>query len=438
MVTAIVETPRPPPARAPRPARPGRWLAGWAALVAAAAAWGTVAVSGTGQGLGAAPLVGRWDGRGDVRLLGAVALAAAAVALGPRLARTARWPAVALGTGAAASAWAALLAAGEGWATRFESPVDYLPFATGIDSPFGFLGTFTERAADYPVHVKGHPPGATLVFWALDRVGLSGPGWAGVAVVIAWGVAAGAVVVALAGTAGRDSARRAAPFLALAPGAVWAAFSADAFFAAAVAVGLALVVSATGRRDRPGRWLAAGGGAVLGSALHLTYGAVPLLLVAAAVVVRRRRWDLILPAAIGAAAVTALFVAGGFWWLDGLELTRAEYRAGIASRRPWPYHLLVGNPAAFALAAGPALALALGRIRRADPGPWLLAAAALAAVAVADASGLSKGEVERIWLPFLPWVLSATATLPDGWVRPALAAQAGTGLALQVLVRSPW
>ena len=34
----------------------------------------------------------------------------------------------------------------------------------------------------------------------------------------------------------------------------------------------------------------------------------------------------------------------------------------------------------------------------------LLVGAAVVVVAVADASGMSKAEVERIWLPFVPWL----------------------------------
>ena len=32
---------------------------------------------------------------------------------------------------------------------------------------------------------------------------------------------------------------------------------------------------------------------------------------------------------------------------------------------------------------------------------------------------MSKGEVERIWLPFVPWLLIACALLPERWRRPA-------------------
>jgi hypothetical protein len=46
----------------------------------------------------------------------------------------------------------------------------------------------------------------------------------------------------------------------------------------------------------------------------------------------------------------------------------------------------------------------------------LPAVAALAAMALATASNLSKGEVERIWLPFAMWLLVLAALLPRGRV----------------------
>ncbi|CCH19171.1 Protein of unknown function [Micromonospora lupini str. Lupac 08] len=64
----------------------------------------------------------------------------------------------------------------------------------------------------------------------------------------------------------------------------------------------------------------------------------------------------------------------------------------------------------------------------------LLPLAALVAVLGADLSGLSKAEVERIWLPFVVWLLVATARLPQGSRRWWLAAQALTALAVNHLV----
>ena len=59
-------------------------------------------------------------------------------------------------------------------------------------------------------------------------------------------------------------------------------------------------------------------------------------------------------------------------------------------------------------------------------------------MAVSDASGLVLGETERIWLPFLVWLLPATATLPPRTQRFWLACSALVAIAVEVVVRSPW
>ncbi|MEU4366006.1 hypothetical protein [Micromonospora chersina] len=64
----------------------------------------------------------------------------------------------------------------------------------------------------------------------------------------------------------------------------------------------------------------------------------------------------------------------------------------------------------------------------------LLPAAAALAVASADLSGMSKAEVERIWLPFVVWLLVAAAHLPPPARRWWLAAQALTALAVNHLL----
>ena len=46
-----------------------------------------------------------------------------------------------------------------------------------------------------------------------------------------------------------------------------------------------------------------------------------------------------------------------------------------------------------------------------------LCAAAALAVLVADPSGLSKAEVERIWLPFAVWLIARTGLLPARQTR---------------------
>jgi hypothetical protein len=88
------------------------------------------------------------------------------------------------------------------------------------------------------------------------------------------------------------------------------------------------------------------------------------------------------------------------------------------------------NLACTVFIVGPATVAGLRRAgvaladRRSRPGVRLavLVFAALAALLVADLSGMSKAETERIWLPFAMWLLAAGAFLnrPRVW----LAAQA--------------
>jgi hypothetical protein len=65
-----------------------------------------------------------------------------------------------------------------------------------------------------------------------------------------------------------------------------------------------------------------------------------------------------------------------------------------------------------------------------------LVSAALLALLVADLSGMSKAETERIWLPFALWLLPACAflTRPRIW----LTAQALLALFLNHLLLTGW
>ena len=51
---------------------------------------------------------------------------------------------------------------------------------------------------------------------------------------------------------------------------------------------------------------------------------------------------------------------------------------------------------------------------------------------------MSKGEVERIWLPFVPWLLISCTLLPERWRRVGLALQVVTALAVQHLLATGW
>ncbi|MBA3283352.1 MAG: hypothetical protein H0U29_14095 [Acidimicrobiia bacterium] len=300
-----------------------------------------------------------------------------------------------------------------GLSTRFEYPAVVEQVDRVGVGPF--IDTFTdpEVLAGYPIHVQGHPLGAALTFVGLDRVGLGGTIGGSAFLLVVGATTVPAVLITMREVAGERRARQGAPFLILAPALIWTVTSADALYAAVGAWAVALVVLATGDHRSPSQriFMGVSGGMLFGLGIHLSYGLPPLVLVPVAVAVARRRWSVLGWAALGGAAMVAAWSAAGFWWFDGLAATRARYVAGVATRRPYAYFALLGNPAAVAVALGPAVAVAFARVR--DRRLWVLAGGALAAMAAADLSGLSKGEVERIWLPFVPWVLVLCAGLAD-------------------------
>ncbi len=117
----------------------------------------------------------------------------------------------------------------------------------------------------WTTHVAGHPPLVTLVFWLLDRVGLGGGFWAGALCILVGSTVSVALPIILRELGAPAAARRLVPFMALFPGAVWMAVSADGLFAGVAISGLALTcLGAVRRRHRlePGRRSAARGGRV--------------------------------------------------------------------------------------------------------------------------------------------------------------------------------
>jgi hypothetical protein len=384
------------------------------------------------------PLVGVPDLRVGAGLLPAIALAVAAVRWAPVLAQRLRWSALLLATWAAGAAWAVALAASAGvdaisapLRTRYE----YLGAVPSVDGPGSFLSGFVDALPTYPTHVKGHPPGMMLVLWLLDATGLGGAEIAAALVIGVGALAAPAALVALRTVAGEHWARRAAPFVAFTPAALWIATSADGLFAGVAACGVTLAVLALyAEQTRRGLALGLAAGLVFGGALMLSYGIAPLGAVVLAVALTRRGWRPLLVVGAGVASVFAAFAAAGFWWPDGLAATSALYHGGNAALRPYAPFLLI-SLAAFALALGPAAAAGIAHLK--DRRVWLIVGAALASLAAADLSGLSRGETERIWLIFVPWIGLAAAALVvhrRGW----LAAQLALAIILQATVRSPW
>ncbi len=391
--------------------------------------------------LGWPPLIAHWEPSVPSRAVLPVVVGVALVWGLPWAAARVQWWLLLVGSWAASAAFATTLAAVDGWdavAAPLETGYEYRAVLGDIDrlGAREFVSTFVARIADYPTHVRGHPVAGPLVFWLQERVGLAGPRWSAAVVIVVGTSSVVSVAVAVRSVVGEAAARRVVPFLVAVPALVWVATSMDALFAGVIAAAIALFAVATA--DRGPRSdvaaLVAGGAAAL--ALHLSYGAAVMLLPAVVVVVARRRVRPLLVGAVGALVVTAAFAASGFWWFDGLQATRDEYVKGAGRFRPFWYFALLGNPGAFLVALGPAIPVALARLR--DRRLWAVAGGALLGVVLADLSGLSKGEVERIWLPFVPWLAAATAVFPSRPARWWLAAEVAAAVVLQLVLESPW
>jgi methylthioxylose transferase len=389
----------------------------------------------------AAPLVGTFDLRVSGRLLASLTVGTVVVLGGPRLVEEVGWRALLLMSAVAAAAWAvslALVDGVQGLTSPLEARTEYLADVANVGSPGAFLSTFVDRIGDYSIHVQGHPPGMLLLLSALDRVGLGGSGWAAALCIAGGAAAVPAVLVAVREVAGEEIARRATPFLVIAPAAIWIATSADAFFMGVSAWAVALVVLATGRHGRRSDVYALAGGLLFGAAAFLSYGLVLLAVVPAGVAWHRRRFRPLALAATGAAPLFLAFFTAGFWWVAGLLATRQQYFAGVGSRRPY-LDFLVANAACLAIVLGPAVVVALTRVR--DRRLWLLVGGALVVLGAAMISGMSKGEVERIWLPFAIWLLPAGAVLAAGRRHVAtgwLGVQATAAIVVATAVKTSW
>jgi methylthioxylose transferase len=424
-------------------------VAGGALLIGAAAVAGRMLLArGVDLLLPFPPLLAQWLPHLGPGTPIAAVTAVAVVAWGPALAATLPWRRLLLAAWGTAAVWTLGLALVDGWqrgiVERLSSGEEYLHDIPRVRGIREMLATFadhilTDQPVHWTTHVGAHPPGVFGVYVVLDRVGLGGGGAAGVVTVLVGASACAAVAVTLRALGAEGVARRALPFGVLLPGAVWVGVSADGMFAAALAWGVALVaVGATGAGVRADT-AAVGGGAVVGSTLYLSYGLVLGLLLPATVLLVTRDRRAATLSAVGAAVVTLAFTAAGFWWVTGYDRVRVIYAASIAASRPYSYFVWA-NLAAFSLAIGPAVYAGARRAAatpRALPGAaGLLMLAALAAVAVADLTGLSKGEVERIWLPFAVWPVVPCALLPRP--RAWLGAQALLALVVNHLLLTVW
>ncbi len=329
-------------------------------------------------------------------------------------------------------------------------PTEYLSNLASAPPAGEFVRHFVDDIDRYSVHVRGHPPGFVLVLKVLHHAGLTGA-WPVVALsIIAAAVTPIAVVVAVWRVAGSDWARRCTPLLVVAPYALWMITSADAVYAATGAWGVAtFVLGVYSRGWRSVLWGACSG-ALLGALLFMTYGGAVFLLVPLVAAVfgfkhnRRNAMFAIASATAVIVGITALFAVTGFWWLAGATETKRQYWAGTAQFRPFAY-FAIANLAVSAVAIGPAGVAGMNRLwrQRRTVGPIVAVVAAGAlALLVAHLSQYSRGEVERIWLLFFPWLLVAGAMLVTRTnartAAIAVGAQTIVAVLLQAMLVSKW
>ncbi|MFB6707415.1 hypothetical protein ACFCW6_22205 [Streptomyces sp. NPDC056333] len=409
------------------------------------------------------PLLASWYPHTGPGTPAAVVVAAAVVAYGPGLADRLPWRGLLATAWAASLVWIVSLAMIDGWgrgiADRLTTKHEYLQVIDRFGDIGAALRGFTGhiligRPDNWPAHVAGHPPGATLTFVLLDRIGLGGGGWAGVWCIVLGGSAVVAVLIAVRALADERLARGAAPFLVLAPMAVWTGASADGYFAAVAAWSVALLaVAATRRPHSPAAAAAAlGSGLLYGLTCYLSYGLTLIALLLLTVLLLTRTARPVPLFLLGALVVPVAFTLAGFNWWEGYRLLVERYYQGAGGIRPYSYWVWA-NLAATTVSAGLATVAGLRRAAVGAPGSVralhtgttcarhrliLLTLAALLALLVADLSGMSKAETERIWQPFVLWLLPAAALLASGTRRGWLIAQAVVALLVNHLLWTGW
>jgi hypothetical protein len=420
-----------------------------------------------------APLFAKWDPSVGLLVVVPVAMAIAAWWLIPGVLRAPPWAVVA---GAVAFGWvfSLALAAQSGGVDAvtepFRRPLDYAANAPLVTSlgPRAFLRLYPDLIASgrLSLHASTHPPGASLLAWALLRA-TGGSLFATSAIVALIGAAAAVPTYAISRAAwGEGVAVGAAVLFASVPGVIlFSATSMDAVFMTVIALAMAALLAAT----RSDAWAAIGG--VLATvSLAFTFAALALAPIALGFWLLAGRgwlaWARPIPArvlvrraavALVAAAAGALLLRAALG-LDLVAVFRATLRAHLhdPSRARSGWYWAFGDVAAFAIAAGVAITALVWRSageswRARRPG---LETILIVVIALTTASGVFKGEVDHIWLFLIPLAVAAAAPALTGFgertgagepddaaaarLRVAVAIGLGQAILMEVLLFTFW
>lgn len=428
----------------------------WLLVVAAGLGLTAVAVAlGARLGTRGAPFIG------DYRLrLGSASLAAPVVAAAVLLAARAGvherlpWRWLLLAGYLAAAAWAfalALVDGGVGLAAALTEPTGYAPDVPAVaGDPIGFLRHFVVATPGFTPDTRQHPPAPVLLLWALGRLGVTRPAAVGAVLTLIGCLSVPFAALATRSLCGAATARRLVPVLVLAPYAVWLAVSMDAVTTACAAAFVACGTKASEHRQPPGRspaWAAAAG-LLLGVAALFSYSVAWLSASLILVYFVRRRPLLNLWTGAAALVPLALVRAAGFVWPDGLTAAQADFSERVGPHRSWLLWIVL-DVVVLVIACGPAVVASARKIRRTPGWPFLVGAGL--SVGFALVSGLSRGEVERSWLPYYPWLLVAAVApevrpsrgdphAPDSAATPLLLVGLGvaTAVVVEAVLRTPW
>ncbi len=416
----------------------------WLLVVAAGLLVTAVAVGAAAKvGVTGAPFTGEYRFKVEVGTLLAP-LVAVLVLAGVRtgLADRLSWRGVLVTAYVANALWAvslALVDGGNGLAGPVSGLEEYAADIAAVDAgPVRFVETFVDRAEEYSVATRTHPPAPTVLLWVLRSAGVVRPLTLGLVLTLLGCLAVPCAAIAVRSVLGERAARRLLPALVLAPYAVWVAVSMDGVVAALTAafVAAGVVASEPGRRPH---WPIAAG-ALLGLATLFSYSAGWLGVIPLLVCYQRRRGTTIALLGLGALIPIGIARVMGFVWPDGLTAAQEDWSLRIGPHRSWLLWAFL-DLVLLVIACGPLIVTAARRLSRTPAWPFVIGA--LLGVGFAVGSGLSRGEVERSWLPFFPWLLVPVVAPRGGddGVAPSpllLAVGAAAAIVIESVLRSAW